>query len=143
MARSWVYGLFADRYRPKPPLIREAGPWLTWALRRSFGVDAIVCPWRVVYIAPDCMHDLLLRLHELVHIVQIERDGPLRFAVRYLWHLWRIGYWDMPYEIEARQRALGASRWLIAEGKTGAGEAVLLESVRRYMAYIEQERCGA
>ena len=36
------------------------------------------------------------------HLEQIERDGRVVFAVKYLWWLCRYGYWNNPYEVEAR-----------------------------------------
>lgn len=61
---------------------------------------AITMPWRTVYIAPG--HDSeTLRRHEQVHIDQIDRHGPVRFSVLYIWFLIRFGYWRHPFEIEA------------------------------------------
>jgi hypothetical protein len=41
--------------------------------------------------------------HELEHFYQVQRDGWLRFYVRWLWFTFRHGYWDNPYEVEARE----------------------------------------
>jgi hypothetical protein len=45
------------------------------------------------------------RLHlsalALVHLRQIQRDGPVRFTLTYAWWLLRYGYRANPYEIEA------------------------------------------
>ena len=47
------------------------------------------------------LHARLLR-HERCHLEQIERDGRLLFSIKYLWWLFRYGYYMNPYEIEAR-----------------------------------------
>lgn len=44
----------------------------------------------------------LLR-HERKHLRQIERDGRLKFAVKYACMTLRHGYWDNPYEVAARR----------------------------------------
>ena len=58
--------------------------------------------WRTVYIMPGWEGYQPLLRHEAKHLEQIERDGRLVFAVRYLWWLARHGYQSNPYEIEAR-----------------------------------------
>lgn len=40
--------------------------------------------------------------HERCHIKQIKRDGRLLFALKYSWWTLRRGYWNNPYEVEAR-----------------------------------------
>jgi len=58
--------------------------------------------WRVVYVLPGHEHDERLLRHERKHLEQIERDGRLLFSIKYLWWLARYGYWNNPYEVEAR-----------------------------------------
>ena len=67
--------------------------------------------WSTVYLRPrycpidpsiPALIDLLL--HELVHVGQFRR-APLLFPIRYLIDLARFGYWDIPAEREARDRA--------------------------------------
>lgn len=77
------------------------GFWL-WLLDR-IECDGITMPWRKVYIRPDCLDDDGLRAHEMMHLVQISRYGPIRFSILYLWQLLRYGYDRMPLEIEARE----------------------------------------
>lgn len=40
--------------------------------------------------------------HELKHIEQYERLGVPGFLVRYLWASMKYGYWNNPFEVEAR-----------------------------------------
>lgn len=42
--------------------------------------------------------------HELIHFYQAQREGPIRWMLRYYWHLMRVGYMNNPYEIEAYAR---------------------------------------
>lgn len=74
--------------------------WL--AVLDATGCDGLTMPWRTIYMRPDCFHDTRLRAHELAHIGQIERLGPVWFSVVYIYQLCRYGYDDMPLEREAR-----------------------------------------
>lgn len=58
--------------------------------------------WNVVYLHPEHLGNQALIRHEAKHLEQIERDGRLLFSVRYLYWLCRFGYWNNPYEVEAR-----------------------------------------
>lgn len=40
--------------------------------------------------------------HELQHCYQIERLGRFKFYAKYLWQWIRNGYWNHPFEKEAR-----------------------------------------
>lgn len=57
-----------------------------------------------------------LTAHELEHVVQIEREGVIKFYAKYLWfyykNLWHYrngfkAYWNIPYEVEARAAEKG------------------------------------
>jgi hypothetical protein len=41
--------------------------------------------------------------HELQHVYQIKRLGRLRFYWTYIWQARKYGYWNHPYEVEARK----------------------------------------
>ena len=58
--------------------------------------------WDTIYVLPGFEHDQRLLSHELCHLAQIERDGRIKFAIKYSWWTIRYGYWMNPYEIEAR-----------------------------------------
>ena len=81
--------------------IHPAPIWLRPFLRLA-GFDGWASFWRVAYLMPGHEHDQRLIRHELCHLRQIERDGRVVFAVRYLWWLLRYGYRGNPYEVEAR-----------------------------------------
>lgn len=81
--------------------IRTATGLLAWLMRRA-GFLGWASSWRVIYVLPGHEHNERLLRHERCHLEQIERDGRLKFSIRYLYWLARHGYWNNPYEIEAR-----------------------------------------
>jgi hypothetical protein len=86
-----------DPFRP------ARGPILWWL--RATGYGGITMPWRRAYLIPARLHDPALRAHEQVHLDQLARLGPVRFAALYLWLLIRHGYERHPMEVEARERS--------------------------------------
>ena len=81
--------------------IKTAKGPLAWLMRRA-GFAGWTSFWNTVYVLPGHEHDQRLLRHERCHLEQIERDGRLLFSVLYLYWLWRYGYRNNPYEIEAR-----------------------------------------
>ena len=81
--------------------VRVASGPILW-LMKARGFKGWTSFWRVVYVLPGWETVQWLIRHEAKHIEQIERDGRLLFSARYLWWLARYGYWNNPYEIEAR-----------------------------------------
>ena len=47
--------------------------------------------------------DTELLRHEMVHIEQQKRGWLIGFYIKYLYYNWKYGYWDNPYEVEARR----------------------------------------
>ncbi len=74
---------------------------LAWLMRQA-GFLGWTSFWRVIYVLPGQEHNHRLLRHERAHLEQIERDGRLLFAIKYSWWTLRHGYWNNPYEIEAR-----------------------------------------
>lgn len=72
------------------------------AYMRLCGFKGWTSFWGCIYLMPGHEDNRALLYHELKHAEQIERDGRLVFAVKYLWWLARYGYWNNPYEVEAR-----------------------------------------
>ena len=62
-------------------------------------------PWRVVYYRDNWNKCPVFIRHEMVHIEQIEREGPWLFSIKYLYWLARHGYRNNPYEREAYEKA--------------------------------------
>lgn len=58
--------------------------------------------WRTIYVLPGHEYNERLLRHERKHLEQIKRDGRVVFSIKYLWWLCRYGYWNNPYEVEAR-----------------------------------------
>lgn len=63
--------------------------------------------WGAVYIMPGWESYQPLLRHEAKHLEQIRRDGRIVFSAKYLYWLIRRGYWNHPYEIEARAAEAG------------------------------------
>ncbi|MBC7618008.1 MAG: hypothetical protein H7293_03275 [Candidatus Saccharibacteria bacterium] len=70
---------------------------------RAFGFKGWASFWDTIYLAPGYETNAGLIRHESKHIEQIARDGRLRFSVQYLWWNCTRGYWNNPYENEARE----------------------------------------
>lgn len=43
--------------------------------------------------------------HEACHIEQVKKEGRFKFVVKYLFYNIKYGYWNNPYEVEARSKA--------------------------------------
>lgn len=86
-------------------VVVRQGFW-RWFLQCT-GLAAITMPWRRIYIREECADRQDIIRHELVYIEQMNRDGAVMFSVKYLWWLWRQGYWENPYEQEAYAREPG------------------------------------
>lgn len=80
---------------------RTATGLIAWLMRQC-GFYGWTSFWRVIYVLPGHEHNERLLRHERCHLEQIERDGRLKFSIRYVYWLVRHGYWNNPYEIEAR-----------------------------------------
>lgn len=78
---------------------KRATGWRLWILDR-LGAAGLTLPWRIVWVHPDYDTEQL-RAHEQVHLDQIDRHGPVRFAALYIWFLIRYGYRNHPFEREA------------------------------------------
>lgn len=76
--------------------------WLHAAYMKLCGFRGWASFWGTVYVLPgfEC-NERLLR-HERCHLEQIEREGRILFALKYSWWTLRHGYWNNPYEVEAR-----------------------------------------
>lgn len=81
------------------------GP-LAWLMRRA-GFLGWTSFWHKVYVLPGHERNERLLRHEAKHLEQIEREGRIVFSVKYLYWLIRRGYWNHPYEIEARASEAG------------------------------------
>ena len=78
-------------------------PWIGGVLARAGAPAAAVTLRNTIILGPEVHLSPQLLTHELVHVRQWRAD-PL-FPVRYSLATLRHGYYDNPYEIEARQIA--------------------------------------
>jgi hypothetical protein len=78
---------------------------LTRKIMYRIGLAGLAMPWRTIYLLEEFKDKADLIAHEMVHIEQINRDGPFIFSVKYLYWLVRVGYWENPYEKDAYARA--------------------------------------
>lgn len=81
--------------------IRTAKGPLRWFMK-ACGFAGWTSFWNTVYVLPGHEHDERLLRHERRHLEQIEEDGRIMFSLVYLYWLFRVGYHDNPYEVEAR-----------------------------------------
>lgn len=74
------------------------GGWLSGMRRPA----AAVTLGRTIVVHPDATADPRLLAHELAHVQQWQKQ-PLLFPLEYLMQHIRCGYWNNPFEIEARE----------------------------------------
>ena len=84
---------------------RPASHLIRWILRTA-GFGGVTLPPFGIFILAERMGNERLVRHEQAHWKQYERMGAIRFYVGYI-ALWlRYGYWNHPWEIEARKAEL-------------------------------------
>ena len=62
--------------------------------------------WSCIYYKDiECMRNKKIQRHELKHIEQINREGDIKFSIKYLWYSFKYGYHSPlhVYEEQARQ----------------------------------------
>jgi hypothetical protein len=79
--------------------VKTASGLLAWLMRRA-GFKGWTSFWQVVYVLPGHESNERLLRHEAEHLRQIEPDGRLVFAVRYLWK--RATLLEQPLKSKAR-----------------------------------------
>jgi len=66
------------------------------------GFVAFTSAWNTIYyVDAKALSNKCLRVHEMTHIKQMEKEGKILFIIKYTWYLIRRGYRENPYEIEA------------------------------------------
>jgi hypothetical protein len=86
---------------PQPDIRTARGPILAFMRWRDF--QGLATTWDVIYLAPGFKNNQPLINHELCHLAQMNRDGKFKWILKYYGQLIRYGYWNAPYEVEARQ----------------------------------------
>lgn len=89
------------------PWFRPAN-WFWERFLRRYNFWAIPMPWRTVHIRRDKFRTgpalEVIRQHERVHYEQMEREGVIRWHIKYFVFLLKFGYRNNPYEVEAYSR---------------------------------------
>lgn len=62
----------------------------------------VIAPYIFFRTSKEETTDRLFR-HEMQHIYQVDKNGWLKFYIKYLWYSIRHGYQNNPYEVEARE----------------------------------------
>lgn len=86
--------------------VKTAKGFIAWYMR-LFRFQGWASFWNTIYVMPGYEHDQRLIRHEMRHLEQIEHEGRILFSIKYLWWTLRHGYWNNPYEIDARSVAEG------------------------------------
>jgi hypothetical protein len=54
--------------------------------------------------AADFLKDERWLKHELAHIEQYQKHGHIKFLALYIWYSIKYGYYNNPFEVEARKK---------------------------------------
>ena len=79
---------------------------LTLLYMRLWGFYGWTSAFGTIYARPGYEDNAILRKHEECHAMQMKRDGWFKFMWLTTWYLFRYGYQDSPYEVEARAASL-------------------------------------
>lgn len=93
-------------------VIVRRGAWIPALAGRIMRLPApasAVTLGSTIIVHPAAVLSARLLRHELAHVRQW-RHNPLLFPLAYIWHHFRHGYRNNPYEIEARQAEPGPER---------------------------------
>lgn len=72
-----------------------------WWFRFFPGGGVVLWPYVLFKRSEEEVSDKLFA-HEMVHVQQIRTEGAFIFYLKYLLFTIRYGYWNNPYEVEAR-----------------------------------------
>ena len=77
--------------------------WFVYPYMNRMGFLAWTSFWSCIYYKDiECMNNKKIQRHELKHIEQIDREGYIKFSIKYLWYSFKYGYRENKYEVEAR-----------------------------------------
>ena len=103
MYKALAEKLYQKAAKDKPPFFMLV-PWPFW-----FSDFAGFSFGPLVFVRDK--KDISLIVHEMVHVRQFY-DAPIRFPILYLYHLFKVGYQNNPYEVAARKTQKKAERIL-------------------------------
>lgn len=117
------------------PRIKIAGPLMAAAMDWA-GLAGCAWPWKTIHIHPRSETDVVLRLHEMAHVAQIEREGALLWTLMSIWYPIRYGYWQAPHEIEARRVAADVSNLMLVKRIDWNDDILMMAEVRLHMGLL-------
>lgn len=83
--------------------------WLAFLAAKKLKANKVAIVWgRTIHLHNTLKDEFLQNdrwvRHEMAHVEQYRRYGLFRFLVLYLWYSIRFGYYNNPFEIEARAK---------------------------------------
>ncbi|PQA44686.1 hypothetical protein C5O18_04780 [Amnimonas aquatica] len=97
-----VVGHIQDAGAMRTKVKIRTAPGLLLSLMSLLGKSGLATPWDIIYVVPGRHRDRRLIAAKMKRIEQIERRGLLLFMITYVLLLFRHGYRNHPYEVEAR-----------------------------------------
>lgn len=82
-------------------------PFLVRWYMDFFEYDGLATVWNTIYFRNEKVKTHGLLAHEKKHIEQMKREGKVKYLIKYHYYWIKSGYWNNPYEIEARQAEVG------------------------------------
>jgi hypothetical protein len=83
-------------------VIYPARGLLKWWLERTRWAGVAIPPFGA-WIEPAHLNNERLVKHETRHLEQAQEVGVLKWYVLYAWYTLRHGYWNNPFEVDARE----------------------------------------
>ena len=88
--------------------IKENSIWAKLAARKLKVQQVAIVFGKTIHLHNTSREVFLLNKrwvrHEMAHIEQYNRYGFLKFLVLYVWYSIRYGYYNNPFEVEAREK---------------------------------------
>ena len=86
--------------------LKTAKKWMPWYWYMKLrGFEGFMTFWGSVYAMPSWENNPSLIKHEMEHVRQLKEHGNFKFFLLYLYYNLRYGYWNNPFEIQARKVA--------------------------------------
>jgi len=86
----------------KPTIITEPNIFIR-AYMKFLGYKGLTVRGKIIYFIDGYENSKKLMAHEMKHIEQQNREGWIKFFLKYNWYWVTRGYKNNPYEIEARE----------------------------------------
>jgi hypothetical protein len=95
------------------PFYIKENSWLALLAAKKLKTDRVAMViGKTIYLHNASTADLLNNQrwlqHELAHVEQYKQHGVVKFLLLYLWYSAKYGYYNNPFEVEAREKEKGA-----------------------------------